>query len=148
MPNASVGSEWVSGALVFFDKATHTTIVTIDPVTLKLQANTGMAQAVESGTTSATLVNYGVSTITIGSTTGATKAYTLAAPATGVAKWVTCATASTGGTATVTLESGNYKNSTGTNTIATFSSQGDLSLMGISTSRYAVISASTTISFS
>lgn len=137
MPSTLVGSRWVAGALEFFDKATGDTVLAITP--------SGVAEATAAGSTATTLPNYGLSTITIASSSAGTKGFALAAPATGVRKHVSCATASTGGVSTVTLASGTYD---GTTTIATFSSQGELDLIGTSTARYSIVAKSTSITLS
>ena len=142
MPDARIGSEWVSGALRFFEKSSRTVVALLDPDNLKIKASNGFVEASEAATTAATLVNYGLSQITIATSSAGTKAFTLAAPIAGVTKYVHCATASTGGLSTLAAGSGTF-NSTGAT--ATFSSEGTLALVGYSTARWDVIAASTSI---
>jgi hypothetical protein len=109
-----------------------------------LTASTGFVTAAETGVVGTPLVGYGVSTITA-STSGATAAFTLAAPVAGQGKSIVCIGGSTsGGNATVTLAAGStLKGATGSPTIATFSSQGFLTLHGVSASVYGIVGIST-----
>jgi hypothetical protein len=87
----------------------------------------------------AALAVFGVSTI-VGSSSGAARAYTLGAPVAGVRKSIVqIGGSSSGGTSTVTLSTGTYD---GAATIATFTSQGSLNLVGISATRWGVVGIS------
>lgn len=106
----------------------------------------GFVDKYESLTTAGAVSQYGLSNIAIASSSNGTTAYTLAAPIAGVRKALTCSTNSTGGVSTVTLTTGTYN---GTNTIATFSSQGFLQLYGLSSTRWMITALSTsTVTFS
>lgn len=90
--------------------------------------------AVAAGSTSETIPNHGLTTL---SSTQAGKAYTMAAPAPRTMAILACLQGSSVNTNVVTLESGTFD---GTNDTATFNASGEnLALIGVSTSRYAII---------
>ncbi len=94
------------------------------------------AATVTAGSTSATISNNGITTL---NSTGAAKAYTMAAPVAGVHKVLTCTAGSTvtGAVHTVTLASGTFD---GTNHIATLNAEAEtITLVGLSSTAYAVI---------
>lgn len=102
-----------------------------------LTAGAGFVSASEVGSTATPLRNYGFSSI-VSSTSVGDKAYTLALPVAGYTKSIANITGSTSqGTASVTSAAGGSFDSTGS-TIATFSSQGYLNLVGVSSTRWAV----------
>lgn len=97
--------------------------------------------SVTDASTAANLSNSGITTL---SSTATSAAYTMAAPAAGIKKVITQTGPSTA--ITVTLASGTFD---GTNQIATFNASKDtIELVGLSTSRMAVVSNIGSVAFS
>ncbi len=126
--------------------ATTATATTLTATTATVSG--GFVTASESATTAANLKAYGYSSI-VGSTSGGTRAYTLDTPVAGYFKQIGLITfsVSTAGVSSVTTSTSSTTFD-GTSTIASFSSQGYLNLRGVSSTRWAIVGASTTVAFS
>ena len=129
-------------ALAMKNGSTEVTFLTTSRVLQNLTLGAALV-SVETGSTAANLVNYGLSVLA-GSSTGAPNTYTLAAPTAGIEKSIYCAVASSSDTVTVYSGSSVCYFGVGTNTKAVFGSPGLIQLMGVSTSRWAIASLGTT----
>lgn len=100
----------------------------------------GAVEASETGTTTANLVNYGLSTI-VGTSSAGPIGYTLALPVRGISKTIADIGTLTTGNATVTAATGsNFTGPTGT--VVTFTTQGYISLYGVTSSQWAIVGLS------
>ena len=150
----TVSGAWTfSGATTFTGAVTNATqtATTLTATTLSATTATvtgGFVTASEAATTAANLKAYGFSSI-VGSTSGGTRSYTLDTPVAGYFKQIGLVTfsVSTAGVSSVTTSTSSTTFD-GTSTIASFSSQGYLNLRGVSSTRWAIVGASTTVAFS
>jgi len=112
------------------------------------QVVAGYVSATETGTTSTTLRNYGLSNLTP-SSSGATKGYNLAAPAVNLQKSLVVLTPSTSGSV-ITVSAPAGVTFDGTNATLNFASvvRDWVNLQGISSTRWVILSNSTGVTLS
>ena len=105
--------------------------------------SSGVAQTVETFSTSGTLSVSGISAIVCSSSPNAF-AYTLPLPVvSGLSKTIANITGTTSGTATVTVATGGKFTGAGAGTVLTFTSQASAALMSTTSSQWAIVTMST-----